>query len=56
MNEQKRFELLNPRDLHNMTFEELYRYIDLLHSKLMDYQIVLDVAKDKNSEIRFKKQ
>lgn len=44
--------LLKPTELARLSQEELMNYIDSLHDALKSYQIVIDVAKGKDLELR----
>lgn len=49
---ETRIHLMTPIQIGRMTNEELIKYIDQLHSIIMEYQIVINVAIDKNQNIR----
>lgn len=44
--------LLKPTELARLSQEELMNYIDTLHAALRSYQIVIDVAKSNDLEIK----
>lgn len=45
--------LLTPTELSKLSKDELYSYIDKIHSILSDYQIIITIAKGKDKDVHF---
>lgn len=52
MSHNKEFKLKTPLEIGKMNNDELIKYIDLLHSLLKNYQIIIDQAVRVNENIR----